>query len=349
MSRNIRQMTSSNRNLGPAGALGSASKGAPDILPSLFSTTIHHDIDNPTCPALAVARVGGTGGQIYVYSDEPVDSVSGPPRGVRDSLMSYLLSCSHPATVKQDSRIHQPVPQDHHTLPLTPPSSYTPNVNIPQASAVVNHLDRRQSLPLTPDSIPTDEPMIQSLPSPQTCPSPPPRMTTHVSIQLVNDLFPRQASQFDTCTHALEIVTPPDHITQGFILDHQLYGRSVYIHLRPPHSASDRPEDLSANFSEVLRPHDPSRMRGTSPDDDLAESQALDIRESLTALLDLASDSLDAKNLILVLDKSDRDLGGLDELLHSLMFVGGQVVRPGLLEGGWDWDSNRWVLVGIEL
>jgi hypothetical protein len=65
--------------------------------------------------------------------------------------------------------------------------------------------------------------------------------------------------------------------------------------------------------------------------------------------LDLASESLQGKSLILVLDKEEREGEGLGELLHSLMYAGGQVVRPGLLEGGWEWDNEKWVLVGMEL
>jgi hypothetical protein len=73
------------------------------------------------------------------------------------------------------------------------------------------------------------------------------------------------------------------------------------------------------------------------------------MRDSLTALLDLASDNLEATSLVLVLDKDEREPDRLGELLHSLMYMGGQVVRPGGLEGGWDWDQTQWVLVGIEL
>jgi hypothetical protein len=80
-----------------------------------------------------------------------------------------------------------------------------------------------------------------------------------------------------------------------------------------------------------------------------ATSLALDIKESLTALLDLSSDSLEAKNLILVLDRDDRDQERLEDLLHSLMYAGGQVLAPGRLEGGYEWDIRHWVLVGIEL
>jgi hypothetical protein len=153
-------------------------------------------------------------------------------------------------------------------------------------------------------------------------------------------------------SHLLEIVTPPDHVLQGFIIDHPTCGRTVFVHLPPPHSSTHgRPEVLQPHFSEVLRPHDPLHHRQVllpSPSGQAA-SLALDIKESLTALLDLSSDSLDAKSLMLVLDRDDRDHERLEDLLHSLMYAGGQVIPPGRLEGGYEWDARSWVLVGIEL
>ncbi len=150
-------------------------------------------------------------------------------------------------------------------------------------------------------------------------------------------------------SHSLEIVTPPDHVLQGFIVDQPTFGRAVYIHLPPLHStATSRPETLSPHFFEVLRPHDPFRPLPVIA----AQSSvygALDMRESLTALLDLAADSLSATSLILALDKDDREPEKLGELLHSLMYVGGQAVKQGALPGGWEWDPRRWVLVGMEL
>jgi predicted DNA-binding protein (UPF0278 family) len=143
----------------------------------------------------------------------------------------------------------------------------------------------------------------------------------------------------------LEIVTPPDLVLQGFIVD--AVSRTVYVHL-PPNAAAQRPEALTPNFSDVLRPHDPQRDPVQLPSSP-RQGQALDIRESLTALLDLASDSLEAAKLVLVLDKDEREREGLSELLHALMYVGGQVVRPGCLDEGWEWDARKWVLVGIEL
>lgn len=152
-------------------------------------------------------------------------------------------------------------------------------------------------------------------------------------------------------SHLLEIVTPPDHVLEGFILDHPRSGRTAFVHLPPPHASTvGRPEVLQPHFSEVLRPHDPLHHRQllSSPTGQ-ATSLALDIKESLTALLDLASDALDAKNLVLVLDRDDRDHERLEDLLHSLMYAGGQVIVPGRLEGGYEWDARHWVLVGMEL
>lgn len=108
-----------------------------------------------------------------------------------------------------------------------------------------------------------------------------------------------------------------------------------------------RPESLSANFSEVLRPHDP--YRGGHSAYPHAGAPALDLRESITALLDLASESLEASSLVLAIDRVGADLGALEGLLHALMYIGGQVVKPGCLEGGWHWDQQQWVLVGMEL
>jgi hypothetical protein len=176
---------------------------------------------------------------------------------------------------------------------------------------------------------------------------------TPITIPLVSALFPYHASHLTNISHPLEIVTPPDHVLYGFVVDDPDHGRTAFVHLPPPHTASHRAEELSANFSEVLRPHDPTRLSSpkvtspTSPPSSMSE--ALDIRDSLTALLDLAADAIEAKSLLLVLDKHDRGNEGLGELLHSLMYVGGQVVNPGCLEGGWEWDPKRWVLVGLEL
>ncbi|EGO25522.1 hypothetical protein SERLADRAFT_465809 [Serpula lacrymans var. lacrymans S7.9] len=52
-------------------------------------------------------------------------------------------------------------------------------------------------------------------------------------------------------------------------------------------------------------------------------AESVSLRESIVALLDLADEHLECSALIIALDKSSQALG---ELLHSLMYVGGNVV-----------------------
>ena len=269
--------------------------------------------------------------------------------------MSYLLSYSQADhTIISQSGPRNPfqalenLPSQNAPIPpLTPPSSFSANVDIPgQPSS--SPVDRPYSLPLTPMSIPPFQPMNQSLPagSPQK-PAPLQNSSSRPPILLLDALFTSQQSITSLSAHALEIVTPPDNILQGFIVDQPIHGRAVYIHLQTPRSARDQNRDLPANFSEVLRPHDPSRL--SAIEQSTSEAAHLDVRESLTALLDLASDPLDANQLILVLSRDERGNEALDEMLHSLMYVGGQMIRQGLLEGGWEWDPSKWILVGMEL
>jgi len=255
---------------------------------------------------------------------------------VRESLTSYLFPFSPNASTTSP----QPVSgyNTNNIAPFTPPSSLTPNVVIYNQF----NLQPPHSPLLTPESS-----NDSCSPSSANMPTTPMYNANNASMPLIATLFPFHSTQLSTMSTVLEIVTPPDHILAGFIADHPA-GRTVYIHLPPPHVSSHRPEALSGNFSDVLRPHDPSRSphrQFSSPLD------GLDIRESLTALLDLSADQLNAKALVLVLDKDDRELEGLNELLHSLMYVGGHVLPPGkkALDGGWEWDPRRWVLVGMEL
>jgi hypothetical protein len=259
---------------------------------------------------------------------------------MRDSLTSYLFpsqtaSTSTSTTTPMNTNTNTTT-MNNTTYPLTPPQSVSLDRHMPQPM-----ISRPPHHPLTP----------VSSSSPDSDISTGSYLANTTSIPLISTLFPFHASQMTSRSHLLEIVTPPDHVLEGFILDQPHSGRTVFVHLPPPHSSSHRPEILQPHFSEVLRPHDPLHHRQilmSSPPGQ-AKSLALDIKESLTALLDLSSDSLEAKNLILVLDRDDRDQERLEDLLHSLMYAGGQVLAPGRLEGGYEWDIRHWVLVGIEL
>jgi len=68
---------------------------------------------------------------------------------------------------------------------------------------------------------------------------------------------------------------------------------------------------------------------------------SVSLRESIVALLDLASETLDCNALVIVLERSAPNLG---ELLHSLMYVGGSVVtKPPFAV------DAAFVLVGLEI
>jgi len=68
---------------------------------------------------------------------------------------------------------------------------------------------------------------------------------------------------------------------------------------------------------------------------------SVSLRESIVALLDLASENLGCNALVIVLERSAPNLS---ELLHSLMYVGGSVVtRPPFPV------DPAFVLVGLEI
>lgn len=271
-----------------------------------------------------------------------------PPMDMRDPLASYLLSLSRSPSSAPEHILNQRSTVVHQEPIWTPPSSVTPGIRIPLQLDHSRNISRGRpaSLPLTPTSL--DAFPSPHITEPRALPAPTPERIAD-PIQLIHDLFPSHAHVITPSSHALEVVTPPGYTTHGFIHDTPSTGRSVYVHI-PSFallSRASRPETLSGAFSEVLRPNEPVH-RSASPDGPDGGAGHLDIKESLTALLDLACDSLEAASLVLVLDKPNEP-GALNGLLHSLMYVGGRLVRPGTLAGGLEWDTSRWVLVGIEL
>ncbi|ODN95309.1 hypothetical protein L198_04704 [Cryptococcus wingfieldii CBS 7118] len=357
-----------NRNLRPAGASGNVGAGASISSSLLFSPNYHHDSDNAYFPPLAIARAGGKGGQIFVYSEDGTttsgyssfagggrrwgDAIAGEStENTRESPPSYLhqhFSQFADTTTSQSYRPPSNMPISHNLI--TPPSSFTQSVDIPGARGQPSV--RPMSLPLTPLS---SSAARVGQESPEHSGSTPDSGKFDNSIiTLITSIFPLHAQTVSLLSHTLEILTPPVHKLQGFIVDYPssyTSGRTVFIHMPPGHgTVNQRPESLSPNFSQVLRPHDPLFSTSPTSASHLASSAyAFDIRESLTALLDLAAEALEGNHLVLVLERNEAEQEALGEMLHSLMYVGGQVVKPGGLEGGWEWDATKWVLVGLEL
>lgn len=64
-------------------------------------------------------------------------------------------------------------------------------------------------------------------------------------------------------------------------------------------------------------------------------------REGVISLLDFGDEELECDQVVVVLNKKDSDLA---QQLHSLMYVGGNVIPPTKSK-----HSNDFVLVGLEL
>ncbi|WVQ90398.1 hypothetical protein IAS59_004178 [Cryptococcus gattii] len=351
-----------NRNLRPAGAVGSTTPIARPWRSLVQAARAGRSLSTlrtaqqlpATFPSRAVAGGGFEEGRRRALPDD--DIVGQPSENAREPLTSYLHQhfsqisyIDHPAT--QSFRPHSHVPISNL---ITPPSSFTQSVEIPRAR-VASSSRPPMSLPLTPSS-PSSVSGQHDSPEQTSVSGVPDHAKYPNSVtSLIASIFPQHAPTVSLLSHTLEILTPPSHILYGFIVDYpppSSSGRTVFVYLPPGHgTANQRPEALSPNFSQVLRPHDPmfsnSPPRDSSPVSNTA--YALDIRESLTALLDLAAEALEASHCVLILDRSESEQEALGEMLHSLMYVGGQVIKPGGLEGGWEWDPMKWVLVGMEL
>jgi len=70
-------------------------------------------------------------------------------------------------------------------------------------------------------------------------------------------------------------------------------------------------------------------------------AEAVSLRESIVALLDLADEQLQCSALVIALNKSS---SALSELLHSLMYVGGNVVTKPPFQ-----VDSAYLLVGLEI
>lgn len=111
-------------------------------------------------------------------------------------------------------------------------------------------------------------------------------------------------------------------------------------HLALPHARSVNISSptLTTTFSGVVLSL-PNQPRTLYVDGHSAESVSL--RESIVALLDLASEHLECEALVIALDKGSKGLG---EVLHSLMYVGGTVVSKPPFR-----VAPTYVLVGMEI
>jgi len=103
-------------------------------------------------------------------------------------------------------------------------------------------------------------------------------------------------------------------------------------------SVSISAPNLGADFEGIVLEL-PGTLKTLYVDGKSAES--VNLRESIVALLDLADESLECTSLIIVLDRTSPNLGSI---LHSLMYVGGNVVTKPPYQ-----VDPAFVLVGLEV
>lgn len=227
-------------------------------------------------------------------------------------------------------------------------SSYTPS-----SSGHVELDQHMQDRPIHPSKRTDSISAIPSSSSQQTIygslPSPPPHhpISQTQLINFLTPLFPYHATIAIACSRLLEIVLPhAAPVLIGAVID--LPAHSHGPDPRRPGKLRIDPGGRTVYLS--LPPFSPSKT-DSQMDVDGADHGNLDIdiRDHLTSLLDLVADALEALELVLVLDRRNRQDEELREFLHALAYVGGVVLRPGKVRGGFEWDDKRWVLVAIEL
>ncbi|KAJ9115008.1 hypothetical protein QFC22_005336 [Naganishia vaughanmartiniae] len=195
-------------------------------------------------------------------------------------------------------------------------------------------------------------------------PSPPPHhpLSQTQLVSFLAPLFPHHATIAIACARLLEIVLPHTApVLLGAVIDLPAHssgpdprrpgklsidpgGRTVYL-LLPPF----KPAASSGGVADETRESGTGAGGGGGGGGKNEVNLNIDIRDHLTSLLDLVSDAIEAMELVLVLDRRNREDEELREFLHALAYVGGVVLRTGKVRGGFEWDDKRWVLVGIEL
>lgn len=229
-------------------------------------------------------------------------------------------------------------------------SSYTPSSS--GNAGLDHHMQERQShTPKHPTTNSSAIPSVSSQTIYGSLSSPPPHHPVSQTqlISFLTPLFPYHATIAIACSRLLEIVLPHTApVLIGAVID--LPAHSHGPDPRRPGKMRVDPGGRTVYLS--LPPFAPSKTSNSEMDIDGPADEGnldIDIRDHLTSLLDLVADALEALELVLVLDRRNRQDEELREFLHALAYVGGVVLRPGTVRGGFEWDDKRWVLVAIEL
>lgn len=157
----------------------------------------------------------------------------------------------------------------------------------------------------------------------------------------------RAASPYDIATPPLTPDDDEDSGATGIITKHSQDALDLLLAIFPCDGLSLLPyaksvvvtaPNMGASFDGVVLDL-PGKTKTLYVDG--KNAQAVSLRESIVALLDLADEQLQCSALIIAFNKVSH---GLSELLHSLMYVGGSVVTKPPFQ-----VDPAYILVGVEI
>jgi len=161
------------------------------------------------------------------------------------------------------------------------------------------------------------------------------------------DIPDRPTSPYDIATPPLTPDDDEDGSDSGITTNHSKDALDLLLAIFPRNGLSLLPfaksvvvtaPNLGASFDGVVLDL-PGKTKTLYVDG--KNAQAVSLRESIVALLELADEQLQCSALVIAFNKTSH---GLSELLHSLMYVGGSVVTKPPFQ-----VDPAYILVGLDI
>lgn len=174
-----------------------------------------------------------------------------------------------------------------------------------------------------------------------------PSYSPYQSAVLPRDIPTRASSPYDIATPPLTPDDDEDCIATGIATNHSKDALDLLLAIFPRDGLSLLPyaksvvvtaPNMGTSFDGVVLDF-PGKTKTLYVDG--KNAQAVSLRESIVALLDLADEQLQCSALIIAFNKVSN---GLSELLHSLMYVGGSIVTKPPFQ-----VDPAYILLGVEI
>ena len=221
---------------------------------------------------------------------------------------------------------HSPTPPSSaHSLSSSAPVTSSPRPI--HYSAVHANKSYPITPPLTPDSIHSTSSFASSKSS-SSCPSGAafsPTRTNEEPSAFLKSLFPEHVPAAHPFASPIRIDSQPDSTWDGFVLSLPGKPQTLYV------------DGTGAGQHMLRERYAPSELAVATP----TQNNSILSLHSVVALLDLADEHFNCSALVIALP---RTTNGLDQLIHSLMYVGGQVVTHPPFK-----TCSSYVLIGMEI